>query len=124
MTDTITIFDRYTAAWTENDPARRRELIADLYAPEAYYANQAADHRNLAGVEVAITRNWDKFISRGFTFEIIDGAAEHHNSARVPWRMLAPDGRTVAAAGMQFLVLDDAGQVSTDYQFLTQAPPA
>ena len=41
------------------------------------------------------------------TFEVTDNAAEHHGSVRVPWRMLAPDGATVAAAGMQFLVPAD-----------------
>ena len=32
MTTIGEILDRYTATWTENDPARRRELIAGLYA--------------------------------------------------------------------------------------------
>ncbi len=37
--------------------------------------------------------------------------------------MLGPDGATVAAAGMQFLILDNAGLVTSDHQFITQAPP-
>jgi hypothetical protein len=45
-------------------------------------------------------------------------------SARVPWRMLAPGGASVAVAGMQFLVLDNTGRVNGDYRFITQAPPA
>jgi hypothetical protein len=118
------ILGRYTATWTENDPARRRELIADLYALDAYYANQGNEYHGTEGVEIAVVRNWDKFISHGYTFEVAGGAAAHHGSARVPWRMLAPDGATVAAAGMQFLVLDDTGRVRGDYQFITQAPPA
>jgi hypothetical protein len=36
--------------------------------------------------------------------------------------MLGPDGAEVAAAGMQFLILDDAGLVAGDRQFITQAP--
>lgn len=124
MTDLGKVLDRYAAAWTENDPARQRELIADLYAPQAYYANQGNDYRGTDGVEVAVVRNWERFISKGFTFEVVDGAAAHHGAVRVPWRMLTPDGTTVAAAGMQVLVLDDTDRVTTDYQFITQAPPA
>jgi hypothetical protein len=124
MTTIEEILDRYTATWTESDPARRREQIAELYAPDAYYANQGNEYHGAAGVEEATARNWDKFISHGYTFTVADGAAAHHDSARVPWQMLAPDGATVAAAGMQFLVLDEAGRVSGDYQFITQAPPA
>jgi SnoaL-like protein len=118
------ILDGYTATWTENDPGRRRELIAELYAPDAVYANQGNEYHGIAGVEVAVVRNWDKFISDGYAFEVAGGAAAHHGSARVPWRMLAPGGATVAAAGMQFLLLDDTGRVRGDYQFITQAPPA
>jgi nuclear transport factor 2 (NTF2) superfamily protein len=122
MTSIEKVLDRYTQAWNEGDPARRRELVAQLYAADAYYANQGNDFRGAVEVERALTRNYDGFLSKGFTFELADGAAEHHGSVRVPWRMLAPDGATVAAAGMQFLLLDDAGLVTSDYQFITQAP--
>lgn len=93
-----------------------------VYAAGGYYANQSGDYRGVTGIEDALTRNYDKFVSKGFTFELAEGAAAHHGSVRVPWRMLAPDGATVAAAGMQFLILDDSGLVTSDYQFITQAP--
>jgi hypothetical protein len=123
MSDPEKIVGRYTAVWNEHDPARRHELVARFYAADGYYANQSADYHGIEQVERAVTRNYEAFLSRGFTFEVAEGAAEHHGSARVPWRMLAPDGATVAAAGMQFLVLDDTGLVASDYQFITQAPP-
>jgi hypothetical protein len=59
--------------------------MAELYAPDAYYANQGNDCHGAAGVEVAITRNWDKFISHGYTFKVADGTTAHRRSARVPW---------------------------------------
>jgi hypothetical protein len=124
MTRISEIADRYKATWSENDPARRRDLIAELYASDAYYANQGSEYRGAAGLEVAVERNWEKFIRNGYTFEVAEGAAAHHRCARLPWRMLAPDAATVAAAGMQFLAFDDAGRVSSDCQFITQAPPA
>lgn len=124
MSDAAKILDRYNMVWNEHDAARRHDLVADLYAPQAYYANQGNDYRGVEQVEVAVTRNYEHFLSKGFTFELAEDAAEHHGSARVPWRMLAPDGATVAAAGMQFLILDDTGQVTGDYQYITQAPPA
>jgi SnoaL-like domain len=124
MTGVGSILERYTLAWNEHDPARRRELAAQLYAPGAYYANQGNDYRGFDEVVRAITRNYGGFLSKGFTFEVAEGAAWHHGSVRVPWRMLAPDGATVAAAGMQFLILDDAGLVTSDHQFITQAPQA
>jgi hypothetical protein len=124
MTDTqTTVLGRYALVWNENDTARRHELVARLYAKGAYYANQSSDYRGIEEVERAVTRNFDSFLSRGFTFEVGAGAAEHHGSVRVPWRMLAPGGTTVAAAGMQFLILDDTGLVTSDYQYITQAPP-
>jgi hypothetical protein len=124
MTSVESILERYTLTWNEHDPARRRELAARLYAADAYYANQGGDYRGLDEVVRAVTRNYDGFLSKGFTFEMADGAAAHHDSVRVPWRMLGPDGTTVAAAGMQFLILDDSGLVASDHQFITQAPPS
>jgi hypothetical protein len=124
MTDAKTLLDRYLLAWTEPETNRRHDVAAELYAADTYYANQGADYRGLDGAVTAITRNYDKFISQGFTFEAAGDVVEHHNSARIPWRMMAPDGTTVAAAGMQFLILDDSGLVTSDYQFITQAPPA
>jgi hypothetical protein len=124
MTEAKTLLDRYLLAWTEPDPARRRDLAAELYAADAYYANQGADYRGLDAVVTALTRNYDQFISQGFTFEATAEVVRHHDSARVPWRMMTPDGSTVAAAGMQFLTLADTGLMTSDYQFITQAPPA
>jgi hypothetical protein len=122
MTSVDSVLERYTLTWNEHDPERRRELAAQLYAPGAYYANQSGDYRGVEEVVRAITRNYDGFLSKGFTFEVADGAAGHHDSVRVPWRMLGPDGATVAAAGVQFLILDNAGLVTSDHQFITQAP--
>ncbi len=122
MTTVESIVDRYTLTWNEHDPTRRQEHAARLYAAGAYYANHGADYRGREEVVRAITRNYDGFLSKGFTFEVAEGAAAHHDSVRVPWRMLGPDGATVAAAGMQFLILDDTGLVISDHQFITQAP--
>lgn len=123
MTDINQLTERYIAAWTGDGTAGDRELIARLYASDAYYANAGNDYRGLAGIELAISRNRDKFLSRGFVFKATDDAVTHHGSARLSWQMLAPDGETVAA-GTQFVVLDDDGRVRADYQFLTLAPPA
>jgi hypothetical protein len=84
---------------------------------------RAATTRGLEKVVRAITRSYDGFLSKGFTFEVADGAAGHHGSVRIPWRMLGQDGVTVAAEVMQFLFLDDNGLVASDHQFITQAPP-
>jgi hypothetical protein len=120
MTDKV--LDQYLKVWNEHDAGRRRELVGELYATSAYYANQSAEYQGRAEVERAVTRNYDGFLSKGYTYEMAEGGAAHHGSVRVPWRMLAPDGTTVAAAGMQFLSLDDSGQVTRDIQFITQAP--
>jgi hypothetical protein len=124
MTSVGSILECYTLTWNEYDPARRRELAAQLYAPGAYYANHGNDYRGFDEVVRAITRNYDGFLIKGFTFEVAEAAAGHHGAVRVPWRMLGPDGATVAAAGMQFLVLDDTGLVTSDHQFITQSPRA
>lgn len=124
MIDLQRALDLYTATWTEKDPAQRRDLVAELYSPTADYATAGNFYTRHDGIDTAVTRNWDAFIANGFTFEITDGAAAHHGAVRLPWRMLAPDGVTVAAAGMQFLIFDDNDRVQTDHQFITQAPPA
>jgi hypothetical protein len=122
MTDADKVLDQYLGVWNEHDADRRHELVGELYVSTAYYANQSADYQGIAEVERAVTRNYDGFLSKGYTFEMAEGAAAHHGSVRVPWRMLAPDGTTVAAAGMQFLSIDDSGKVARDIQFITQAP--
>jgi hypothetical protein len=124
MSEIKQILDHYTAVWNESDSAKRRALIADIYAEDAYYANPAHDNRGLAGIEEAVTANYNEFVSKGFAFSAEADAETHHNAVRVPWKMFAPDGSTVAAVGVQFLVLNEAGKILIDNQFILQAPTA
>jgi hypothetical protein len=112
----------YIAAWSTEDDATRKELVAKVYADDAsFYAHAHGDDpvechgtteivANMRQVNVRLVQG------KGLITESI-GFAANHDALKVSWQMMTPDGK-VAMTGMDMLLRDVAGKISQDYIFI------
>jgi hypothetical protein len=116
--------ESYQAVWNEQDPERRRKLVAELWAPDGAYVTGANEHKGLEAIEASVARAYEDFVGKGYAFRLASEVAAHHAGVRFTWDMVPVGGGEAAAIGDEFLILDDAGQIKLDYQFMVKMPPA
>ena len=119
MSDTATTIDRYLEAYSENDPARRRELIVETFTSGATLADpplDAAGHDGLDDMFAAVQSQFP-----GHTFRRSSGVDEHHGFARYAWDLVADDG-SVTVAGTDFARLDPSGKLVSVVGFFGPVP--
>ena len=108
MTDTLiptTAVDSYLAALNETDPARRADLVALAWTPNATFVDpllEAEGHDAIAGLTDIVQGQFPGQRFRRTTE--IDG---HHDLVRFGWELVAADG-SVTVAGT------DIGQLAGD----------
>ncbi len=137
-TDLTDFAERYLALWNEPDPDRRRQLIADLWAPGGgqvlvdppQEVREAADHHQFLvpplevhgheALDARVSRAYDNFIPAG----------EHRFAAAgeparllphvlsLPWEMVTVAGGEHAGGGVTVMELDDDGRIRHEYQFI------
>jgi hypothetical protein len=135
MSLTNELCDRYVALWNEADPERRRAMVADLWAADAEHVlvppedvrEAAADmgmsavfevrgHREL---EARVSDAHQRFIASGdYAFRRRDDAQRLRDVVKFTWEMVATRDGAVAGVGLEFLVVDRAGRIRSDYQFI------
>lgn len=113
--------ERYVASWGQEDADIRRQVINELWSPDAVYSNATTEFRGLKGIEEAVTEAWDMFMSKGFTTKV--GRVDtHHDAVRYTWELYAPDKSEPVALGTQVVTLDQHGRMLRDFQFVDKAP--
>jgi hypothetical protein len=127
--------DRYVAVWNERDPDRRRELVADLWAPDGEHllvppqeARRAAAEMRMSPVfearghrelEARVTDAYERFIASGdYAFRRRDDAERLRDAVKFRWEMVSTEDGSIAGVGLEFLVIDAEGRAHTDYQFI------
>jgi hypothetical protein len=111
--------DRYVAVWNEVDAARRRQSIADLWTPEGEHYVGAREVRGYDALEARIAGSHEKNVRDGGNrFRAAQDARALHDVVTFHWEMLHADGEEVAAAGLEFLIVDEKGRIRIDYQFV------
>jgi hypothetical protein len=113
---------RYVTVWNEKDPDRRHELATGLWAEDAAYVTAGNEHKGRAAIEAAVTRAYEDFVLKGFDFRLVGDVAAHHAGIRLTWEMTPSGSDEAAAIGEEFLILDDAGMIRLDYQFMVKTP--
>ncbi|GAA3000737.1 hypothetical protein [Actinokineospora diospyrosa] len=126
--------DRYVALWNEPDADARRTAIAELWAPDGRHILQppretvdsaaalglaatfeAHGHREL---EQRVRLAYDEFVAPGhFTFRRRPEVTKVSDAIKFTWEMVSATGE-VAGVGTEFLLVDSAGQIVADYQFI------
>jgi hypothetical protein len=110
--------DRYVSVWNEPHVERRRALIAELWAPDAVYANAATAYRGHEEIAVGVSRSHDRWVGSGHRFAAAGVAGAHHDVARFVWHMFGPGGGEPVSVGTNFITFDDAGRIVADMQFI------
>lgn len=125
MTDAQRLADRYVAVWNETDHEARRQAIAALWTPQgAHYIGEREAH-GYAALEQRIAGSHDKNVRLNRNrFRAVRNARALRDVVTFNWEMLPRDGEQVLATGLEFLIVDPAGRILVDYQFVLANAPA
>ena len=122
MSDPQSIADSYAALWNEADPARRRSGIEVLFSPSAEHYTKTMHAKGYPQLEERVRGSFEKNIGPDiYRFRATRNAQRIQNAVTFNWEMFSidePDKPT--AVGLECLILDDAGKILVDYQFIVQ----
>src|SRR3954468_2492193 len=110
----LTTIDTALEALTETDPARRAELIAAAWTPDARFVDPmfvATGHDEIGAVADAVVNGYP-----GQRFVRTTDVDEHHGIVRYGWALIAPDG-AVTVTGVDVAQLADDGRIRTGTGF-------
>jgi hypothetical protein len=89
----------YIAVWNETGPQKRREMIADLWAPEGRHYVGVREVQGYEALEQRIIGSHEKNVrDGGYLFKVTTVRALH-DAVTVDWDMVQPAGGKVVAAG-------------------------
>jgi hypothetical protein len=120
MSDLTTTIDTYLEAWSEPDAARRRELIAQVWAEDGELVDPPLDgagHDGIDGMAVALQGLYE-----GHRFRRASAVDAHHDACRFAWELVAPDG-SVALTGLDVALLAEAGRLRRITGFFGELGP-
>jgi hypothetical protein len=135
MNLTDELCERYVALWNEPDTERRRALIADLWAADGEQVLVPPQETRAAAAEMNMralfearghrelmdraTDAYERFIASGeYAFRRRDDPERLRDVVKFRWEMVSNADGKVAGVGLEFLVLDAAGKIVSDYQFI------
>ena len=119
MSELTTTIDTYLAAWNETDPARRAELIEQVWATDGRLIDPPLASEGHAGISEHIAALHAQF--PGHRFRRASGVDTHHDTVRVAWELVAPDG-SVALTGLDFGTLAADGRLQRVTGFFGELP--
>jgi hypothetical protein len=113
-----TLADRYVAIWNETDSRLRRTKIAALWVADGELYDGANGIRGYEALENRVRDSHNKFVKEsGNRFRATLDARGLHDVVTFHWEMLSAKGEEVVGRGLEFLILNEEGQVLADYQF-------
>lgn len=118
MTDPADIATRYLDIWNERDAAKRRTLIAGLWAEDASFRDPIAAGDGLAGIDAVIAGVQDRFPN--FRFRQIGAADGFGDYVRLSWG-LGADAGDAPIKGTDFGLVE-AGRLKDVTGFFDQLP--
>jgi len=120
MPDPEFIATRYLEAWNERDDARRRELIAALWAEDAAFRDPIALGDGVAGIDAVIAGIQGRFPD--FRFRQIGKSDGFGDYVRLSWG-LGPDAGDAPIKGTDFAQVEN-DRLKTVTGFFDQLPAA
>ena len=121
MSDLTATVDTYLAAWNETDPARRAELVEQVWAPDGTLTDPplaASGHAGISDLHAALQGQFP-----GHRFRRASAVDAHHDRFRVGWELVGPDG-AVALAGTDVGQLAEDGRLRSITGFFGELPAA
>ncbi|RKE18586.1 nuclear transport factor 2 family protein [Streptomyces sp. TLI_171] len=119
--DLQSLAERYLAAWNETDPAARRKLVEETWAPDGRYVDPLVEARGHEQFDATLAAVQAQFAGLVFRLGQVDA---HHDVARFTWE-LAPEGAAEAlVVGFDVLTATEDGRIATVVGFLDRVPTA
>jgi hypothetical protein len=119
MTDPNALAARYSEMWNEPDAGKRGAIVRELFAPAAVHYTPTREFHGLERMEARVTEGYEQFVRPGTNiFRPVAGASGHHGAVRFQWEMVEVGTGRVTGRGSDFLLMDDAGRILSDHQFI------
>jgi hypothetical protein len=119
MVDAQHLANRYVAAWNETDPAHRREAIESLWTEDGQHYVDTLQAIGYPALEERIRGSHNKNVAAaGNRFRAVRDARQLSDAVTFHWQMLPASSEAVLAIGLEILIVNDAGRILTDYQFV------
>jgi hypothetical protein len=121
MSTVAQLVDRYIAMWNETDGKRRREIIAQVWTPDATYLDPALQGAGHAGIDAIVRSVHERF--PGHRFRRTGEIDNHHDRIRFGWE-LAPENGPPVVGGVDFGVIAEGERLQAITGFFNAAPGA
>jgi limonene-1,2-epoxide hydrolase len=112
------LIEKYIAAWNETDAAARRQLVDEVYAPDAAYTDPLAAVTGRDQIDALIAGAQNQFA--GLEFRLAGRVDAHHDVARFSWH-LGPRDADPIVVGFDVAVIAD-GRIAKVHGFLDKVP--
>lgn len=123
MSDIDALIEQWVASWNDVDPAARRRVIDELWAPDGVYRNATTEFIGRSGVEEAVTRAHEAFSANGYVFRLAS-LDRNHDALRYRWEMVPAGGGEPDSIGTHVAMVGTNGRIVSDHQFIDKAPPS
>lgn len=111
--------ENYVALWNEPDTQRRRVALAALWAQDAIHRTPSIQAKGHAAIEARLLGAYERWVrDGGCEFVLIDEVSGHHDVVRLRWAMRNKQDQATLSIGSDVLLMDDAGRIRFDYQFI------
>lgn len=111
---------RYIDTWNEQDPAKRKALVSELFTVDASFTDPLTQLAGTEAIDQLIGGAQEQFAGLVFSLGDVDG---HHDIARFTWYLGAPDAEESLVEGFDVIVLADE-KIKQVHGFLNKVPAA
>jgi hypothetical protein len=128
--------ERYVGLWNETSPETRRALIRELWSEQGEhvlqppqemramamrlgFAEPTLELRGHPALEARVQRAYQDFVAGGqYVFRARPNAERLRDHVKFNWEMVSTNDGSVAAVGLNILVLDDHDRIRLDCAFI------
>jgi len=111
---------RYLAAWNEQDPKRRRDLIAATWTEDGTYVDRVRDGHGHELIDGMIAKAQGHF--PGYRLNLASGIEAHHDYVRFSWVAGGTADAPLYIKGTDFAVIADDGRFKSVIGFVDAVP--
>ncbi len=112
--------DTYLAAWNARDPARRAELIAEVWSEEGQLIDPPLAAEGRQAISEMAEAMHQHYVDHHFTR--VSDVDSHHGSLRFAWQLVGPDGQ-VTVTGLDVGELAEDGRLARITGFFGEPQP-
>jgi hypothetical protein len=117
--DATALVERYVAIWNEPDDRARRARIRELWAEDGAHFSLKGEFRGHDAIAAGVARIFDRCVAQGeFSFRALDTVDAHHGTVKFNWALMPVGGGMARWVGLDFIVLDEEGRITADYEFI------